>query len=183
MGYYNDAYGNVGNAPTTAVAAGAALKHVADHADQTKLQANNAAMNQIPNLNKYNEDAKAYMSSEPDKVLSRARQVNEEYNKAYFEHSRIDSMEDEITSEHSHEQWEKAMSITGKDLDAIRGQKEYFDNYMHDLRNQAAQLDLRAELLAKNNKIINGQLKTKSKLGTFHGPTFISQLVNKGGKK
>lgn len=182
MGYYNDAYGNVGNVPTTAVAAVAALKHVADHADQTKLQANAAAMNQLSNQNKFNEEGKAFMA-EADNVIPQAKQANEDYNKAYFEHSRLDAMEDEITSEHSHEEWEKAMNVTGKELDAKRWQKEYFDNYMNSLREQAAQLDLKGELLNKNNKIIKGQIKTKGNLGTYNGKTFVSQLEDKGGNK
>lgn len=185
MGYYNDAYGNVGNAPTAAVAAGAALKHVADHADQTKLQANDAALRQLSDQVKFNEESKAFESDlESVKPQStRARQANEAYNEAYTEHSRIDAMQDEITSEHSHEEWERAMSVAGKDLVAKRYQKEYFDNYMNDLRQQAAQLDLKGELLNKNNKIIKGQIKTKGNLGTYTGKTFASQLEDKGGNK
>lgn len=183
MGYYNDAYENVGNAPTTAVAATAALKHVADHADQTKLQANDSAMKQLSLQNKFNEESKAFMSDlESVKPQStRAMRANEDYNNAYTEHSRIDAMQDEITSEHSREEWEKAMRVTGEDLDAKRYQKEYFDNYMKDIRAQAAQLDLKGELLNKNNKIIKGQIKTKGNLGTYTGKTFVSQLKDKGG--
>lgn len=181
MGYYNEAYGNVGNAPTTAVAAGVALKHVADHADQTKLQANNAAMHQLSDEIKFNEEGKTFMS-DLDSVKpqsDRAMRANEDYNNAYLEHSRLDAMEEEITSEHSREKWEKAMSAAGRELDEKRWQKEYYDNYMSDIRAQAAQLDLKGELLNKNNKIIKGQIKTKGNLGTYTGKTFGSQLEDK----
>ena len=134
---------------------------------------NKEAIGQLEAEKAYNEEIDLFEEKNEDK-LKESQEINKALDNDVNELDRLQMMEDSFDDKQA---WMKAMQEQQKKVDMKRWQKEYMDEHMNKIRNEAIRLDIKGNLLEKNSDLIGNRARTH--LGKLTGEPLAKKY---GGK-
>ena len=124
---------------------------------------NKEAIHQLDAENAYNKEVKAFDEKNEGK-LQESNEINKALETDQADLDRLGGIEETFDDKQA---WMKAMQEQEKKVEMRRWQKQYMDQYMEDVRNEAFALDIKGNLLERNSKLVGARAKVR--LGTLTG--------------
>ena len=154
---------------TTAGASAFAMSNI----EQQQIAKNKEAIGQLEAEKAYNEEVDSFEEKNEGK-LKESQDINKALDNDINELDRLGSMEDSFDDKQA---WIKAMQEQQKKVDMRRWQKNYMDEHISNIRNEAIRLDIKGKLLSKNSNLIGN--RARQQLGNLTGEPLSKKY---GGK-